>query len=188
MNTASLRAPTDAVVVGRVAGSYGVRGWLRIEPFNEPQDSVLLRARTWYLQAPAAPAGSPLSPRLALPAVLEVRQCRVQGAALVAEVAEIDVREVAESLRGCELSVSRTEFPPAQDDEFYWVDLIGCAVSTPEGVNLGTVESVDDHGAHPLLVVRSVEGRERLIPFVAAHVPDVDLAARKIIADWDPEF
>jgi 16S rRNA processing protein RimM len=84
--------------------------------------------------------------------------------------------------------VSRADFPAADPDEFYWVDLIGCAVVTPDGVDLGSVEAVDDHGAHPLLLVRAQDGRERLIPFVSAHVPEVDLAGRKIVADWDPDF
>ena len=98
------------------------------------------------------------------------------------------MREVAEALRGCEVAVSRADFPPAGRDEFYWVDLIGCQVSTPEGVALGVVDAVDDHGAHPLLRLRADDGRERLIPFVDAHVPVVDVAGRRIVADWDPDF
>jgi 16S rRNA processing protein RimM len=93
-------SPSDAVVVGRVVGAYGVQGWLRIEPFNAPEDSVLLHARRWHLQAAEGGRPSSTRPQLPLPAVLTVERCRVQGAVLVANVAEIKVREVAESPRG----------------------------------------------------------------------------------------
>jgi 16S rRNA processing protein RimM len=39
-----------------------------------------------------------------------------------------------------------------------------------------------------LLRLRADDGRERLIPFVDAHVPVVDVAGRRIVADWDPDF
>lgn len=191
--------PADAVVVGRVEGAYGVRGMVRIEPFNDPRDSVLLKARRWYLTGPASrqkgpsgkdglgAAGRQASP-FRFPAVVEVSRCRVHAAGLVATVSGIDVKELADALRGCEVAVSRADFPPAESGEYYWVDLVGCAVVTPDGVPLGVVEAVDDHGAHPLLRLRAEDGRERLIPFVDAHVPEVDVVGRRIVADWDPEF
>jgi 16S rRNA processing protein RimM len=59
---------------------------------------------------------------------------------------------------------------------------------TPAGLALGRVDSVDHYGAHPLLRLRTDQGTETLIPFVSAHVLEVDLPARRIVADWDPEF
>src|SRR5690606_36000088 len=108
--------PGDSVVVGRVDGAYGVRGELRVEPFNDPQDSVLLRVRRWYLVAPAprssgqAGASSPgASGRgvrpFPLPAMVEVSRCRVHAAGLVATVSGIEIKEVADALRGCEIAV-----------------------------------------------------------------------------------
>lgn len=170
---------------------------MRVECFNDPRDSVLLKIRRWHLARPAARPGfargaagvsTPEPAAFALPAVVEVASCRVHGDGLVASLPLITVREVAEALRGCEVAVSRSDFPPAGRDEYYWVDLIGCQVSTPEGVALGVVDAVDDHGAHPLLRLRADDGRERLIPFVDAHVPVVDVAGRRIVADWDPDF
>lgn len=186
------RIPDDAVVVGRVSGSYGVRGMLRVEPFNDPHESVLLQARRWYVRrpSPSAPGQGVAQASLpfALPALLAIERCRVHGASLVASVAGIGVKELADALRGCELSVSRSDFPAPDEGEYYWVDLVGCAVFTPQGAALGIVEAVDDHGAHPLLHVRDADQRERLIPFVSAHVSEVDLAGRRIVADWDPDF
>lgn len=184
--------PQDSIVVGRVGGSWGVRGALRIEPFNEPEDSVLLTARRWYLSAPSADVGVRAPGRVErpfpLPAMVSVTRCRAHGGSLVATVTGIEVKEVADALRGCQVAVSRADFPEPAQGEYYWVDLIGCEVVTPSGVGLGSVEAVDDHGAHPLLRLRDREGRERLIPFVEAHVPEVDLVGRRIVADWDPDF
>ena len=201
--TAAAGLPLDAVVVGRVAGSYGVRGWLRIEPFNEPEESVLLLAPRWFLQgAPTAvyPASNPsglvgaagIRPPAGVPfalrAEVQVENCRVHGAGLVAKVAGVEVKEQADALRGCEVSVRRIDFPDPGEDEFYWVDLIGCSVTTPDGVRLGEVEAVDHHGAHPLLRLRRDDGGEQMIPFVSAHVLEVDVSGRRIVADWDPDF
>lgn len=208
-----MQAPADAVPVGRIEGAYGVRGALRIEPFNVPHESVLLKVRRWYLKPspshrlaanvahardaiarklPASRGSPSLSdpprPDFALPAMVEVLRCRVHGMNLIANLRGIEIRELAQALRGCEILVSRADFPPAAEGEYYWTDLIGCAVSTIEGVPLGVVTAVDDHGAHPLLRLQADDGRERLIPFVEAHVPEVDVAARRIVVDWDPDF
>ncbi len=176
-------------------GSYGVRGSLKIEPFNAPDESVLLHSRRWYLQrlAPGRPgqAASRLGIDLpiVLPARLAVESCRVHSAALIASVVGIGSKEAADALRGCELGVSRVDFPATTKDEFYWVDLIGCSVVTPAGWSLGVVDSVDHYGAHPLLRLRATPGGgETLIPFVSAYVLEVDIAARRIVADWDPDF
>lgn len=186
--------PSDLVTVGRVLSSYGVRGSLKIEPFNAPDESVLLLSRRWYLQRPAPGRPGQAASRLGvglpivLPARLAVESCRVHSAVLIASVVGIDTKEAADALRGCELGVSRADFPATTKEEFYWVDLIGCSVVTPAGLALGVVDSVNHYGAHPLLRLRAAQGGETLIPFVSAHVLEVDIAARRIVADWDPDF
>ncbi len=84
--------------------------------------------------------------------------------------------------------VSRARFPAAADDEYYWVDLIGCEVRNREGVCLGRVVSVDDHGAHALLSVQPDGGRVFLLPFVEAYVDRVDPGAARIDVDWQPDY
>jgi 16S rRNA processing protein RimM len=96
-------------------------------------------------------------------------------------------RDAAEALRGARIFVARASFPTAGEDEYYWVDLLGCAVANREGVAFGTVAELIDTGAHSVL--RVVEGEnERLIPFVGAYVDTVDLAARRIVVDWGLDF
>jgi 16S rRNA processing protein RimM len=112
----------------------------------------------------------------------------VHGAVLLAQLRGIDVRERAQALKGCDLFVRRSEFPPSAKDQYYWVDLIGCQVVNPADVALGVVEQVQEYGADPVLAVRGPDGQRRLIPFVQRHVLNVDLAARRILADWDLDF
>ena len=108
---------------------------------------------------------------------------------LVAELVLLDgqpalTREQAMALKGVELQVDRADFPPADEDEFYHADLIGCEVIGQGGARLGTAVAVDDHGAQQVL--RLDDGL--LIPFVEAIVTTVDLAARRIEVDWAADW
>ena len=83
--------------------------------------------------------------------------------------------------------MARSALPAAGEDEYYWSDLTGCRVRTTEGVELGVVERLFATGSNDVMVVQG-EGRERLIPFTSAAVPSVDLDARVLVVDWDPDF
>lgn len=196
--------PADAVEVARVLGAWGVKGAIRLHPYSsDPQ--ALFSSRRWFVLGPAVPASSggdvPTGPRPATaalpvyPTVLRVSDARAQGGDVVATVREIQDRDAAQALKGARIFVSRASFPTPQTDEFYWVDLIGLAVVNREGVTLGVVDSLFETGANAVMRVRSQApdsvspaGRERLVPFVAAHVDRVDLAARQILVDWDADF
>ena len=173
-NPANAANAAGRVVVGRIIGAYGVRGWLKASPFNAAQESVLLSGRHWWLDRP--------------PGVLQIIQSRSQGSTVVAQAHDITVREAAEALKGASISISRAEFPVIADGEYYWVDLIGCDVVDPGGTPLGKVLSLDDHGGHSLLNVAAPDGVARLIPFVAAVIQSVDLPARRIVADWRLDY
>jgi 16S rRNA processing protein RimM len=84
--------------------------------------------------------------------------------------------------------VPRAALPAAADNEIYWADLVGLAVVNREGVALGEVREVADFGAHPMLRVVDAGGVERLIPFVVAYVDSVDVAARRVDVDWQPDY
>lgn len=181
---ASLPVPADLLLVGRVSGTYGIRGWVRVEPQNRPEDSVLRHARLWWVRNPAPRGAAAPGQSEAAPRPLAIERARVHGAALVAKPEGCEDRDQALALRGCEVLVSRADFPPGNDDEYYWTDLIGCEVVTPAGEALGRVIAVEDHGAHPLLSLRSPLGAPRMIPFIGVFVLAVDLPSRRITADW----
>ena len=171
--------PADAVEVGRVIGAWGIKGWIKVQPFaTDPQ--ALFSTKRWYLRPPDGPGAAP-------PPLLRVTESREQGGFVVAGAQEVPDRNAAEVLKGARVFVARSSFPTAGADEYYWVDLIGCAVVNREGVAFGTVADLIDTGAHSVL--RIVQGDdERLIPFVAAYIDSVDLQARSITVDWGLDF
>ena len=180
--------PSDAVEVARIVDAWGVKGWIKLQPLAaDPQ--ALLSARRWYLQ-PAEHATSHVPP------VLHVTQSKLHGGAVVAAARELPDRDAARALRGARVYVARSSFPRVGDDEYYWVDLIGATVVNRQGEPLGCVSSLIDTGAHSVLCVRRPDAgpevsdtqAERLIPFVAAYVDSVDLAARRIQVDWSLEY
>lgn len=178
--------PDDAVEVGRVLGAWGVKGWVRVQPYAE-QPQVLLRSRQWFLDAGDASPAAPVRRQL-----VDVSAAKSHGDSIVASMAQCVDRTAAEGLRGARIFVSRNAFPAAEVDEYYWVDLIGTHVINRQGVALGTVRELLDTGAHSVLVVAADSAAdaaaERLIPFVAAYVDQVDLAARRIVVDWGLDF
>lgn len=209
--------PDDAVEVGRVVGAWGVKGGLRIKAFSaDPQ--ALFSSKRWYLQAPSAAQAMarpqpgmkgtdrPTATAPAWPRLLRIVQAREQGEYIVATAQDLADRDAAQALAGARVFVSRGSFPTPQDDEFYWVDLIGLAVRTREGANLGTVVGLLETGPTCVLRVRpaddagapesaQAEGgtdgllvEERLIPFVSAYVDRVDLPGRCLHVDWQADY
>ncbi len=110
---------------------------------------------------------------------------------MVASAHEIPDRTAAEGLKGARIFIARSSFPTPEEGEYYWVDLIGLAVVNREGVALGTVSDLMATGPQQVLVIAyqdSGKPLERMIPFVAAYVDDVDLTARRITVDWQPDY
>lgn len=159
--------------MGRVAAPYGVRGWVKVQPYTEWLDS-LLDYPLWRLGAKGVWQARALL------------QGRPHGRYLLAQLAGVEDRDAAERLRGMEIAVARTELPPPAADEYYWNDLIGLEVVNVAGVRLGRVEGLLETGAHDVLRVQAE--RERLIPFTAPIVVAVDLAAGVIHVDWEADY
>ena len=180
--------PDDAVEVGRVVDAWGIKGWIRVQPYaKDPQ--ALFSSRRWFLRPPEGPLGRASPGRTApLPALLRIREAREHGDGVVASVREVDDRDAAEALRGARIFVARSSFPTPDANEFYWVDLIGLEVVNREGLRLGEVVELLDNGAQSVLQVRDGDAAPRLIPFVAAHVDQVDLRGRRILVDWGLDY
>jgi len=193
--------PADAIEVGRIIGAWGVKGAIKVKPFAaDPQ--ALFSTKRWYLKAgEATRVAAPRSvSSAALPELLRVVQAREQGDGVVATVQDVADRDAAQALSGARVFVPRASFPTPAEGEFYWVDLIGLQVRDRQGVALGQVVGLIETGPHCVLRIAPVESnaldaapteaaaRERLIPFVAAYVDSVDVAAGCIVVDWDVSF
>ena len=175
---AQLLLPEDLVVMGRVAAPYAVSGWLKIQPFTETVDS-LLGFSQWHVGKNG-----------------KWRNCRllegkVHGQTLLVSLEGISDRNVAETMQGYEIAVSRAEFPQPGADEYYWDQLTGLDVVNLQGEALGRVVGILETGAHEVLKIQDEQAGkpvERLIPFVAALVQSVDLAGKRIVVDWGLDY
>jgi 16S rRNA processing protein RimM len=162
------------VVVGRIAGLYGVKGWVKVTSYTKPRKNIL-DYRPWCLE------------RAGVIEQVDPTAGREQGKGLIAQIAGIEDRDAAAGIIGADILVSRELFAQTGDDEYYWRDLVGLRVMTIDGVNLGVVDSLLETGANDVLVVMGE--RRRLIPVVLDDViKRIDLAAATITVDWSPEF
>lgn len=183
--------PADAVEVGRIVDAWGVKGWLKVQPFAaDPQ--ALFSSRRWFIKPPE---GALRPGAASFPPLLKIVAAREHGDVVVAQAQDVADRNGAEALRGARIFVSRASFPTPDADEFYWVDLIGLAVVNREGASLGRVTGLLDTGPHSVLRVlpegadpAQAEESERLIPFVAAYVDEVDRERGRIVVDWGLDY
>ncbi|MFM0136794.1 ribosome maturation factor RimM [Caballeronia grimmiae] len=179
--------PEDAVEVGFIADAYGLKGWVKVTPHANGKSGgdALLAARRWWLVKNR-------DRKLA-----RCIQSKVHSDSIVARLSGCDDRDAALALKGHTVHIARSDFPKLDDeDEFYWVDLIGMAVENEAGVALGHVADMIDNGAHSILRIEypseTKDGKpvtgERLVPFVGVYVKTVDRAAKRIIVDWDADY
>jgi 16S rRNA processing protein RimM len=166
--------PRKLVCVAAVATAHGVRGGLKLRCFTEAPESVA--------------AYGPVFDE----AGLELFALRVTGlvpGGVTAEAAGITTREAAEALRGLRLYVPRERLPAVDDpDEFYHEDLIGLAAMGPDDRLYGRVKAVHDFGAGDVLEVVDEAGRSLMYPFTRETVPEVDVAAGRLLLNPPTEL
>lgn len=159
----------DRIVVGVIAGAFGVRGEVRIKSFCAAPEDIATYVPLW------------LSTGRNVTAITITGQTK---GALVARIDGVSTKEEADALRGAELAADRSRLPSLPDDEYYHADLIGLPVHDTGGTLLGHVRSVQNHGASDLLEIHAPGLRTTvLLPFTRTAVPTVDLASGRIVAD-----
>ncbi|MDH5516578.1 MAG: ribosome maturation factor RimM [Gammaproteobacteria bacterium] len=164
----------EMLVLGKVSGVYGVKGWVKLFSDTEPRDGILDYKRCFLKEK------GQWRP-------LEITQGRMQGKGVVAKIKGCDDRDQAMLLIGSEIAITDDQLAELADDEYYWKDLIGLSVINQDNVNLGTVGEMMETGANDVMIVEG--DRQRLIPFTQGHtVQQVNLDEKIIRVDWDPEF
>ena len=161
------------MVMGRIAAPFGVKGWIKIQPFSAAPEN-LLAYPVWSI-------GGETSWQ-----ECRVDGAKVQGSGLVAKLSGCEDRDAALRYRGKQIAVPRDALPPAGANEFYWSDLVGLKVVNVANEELGTVSRVFETGANDVLVVQG--DRERLIPFTAAVMQQVDIVGGVIRVDWGADY
>ncbi|MEM9967036.1 MAG: ribosome maturation factor RimM [Pseudomonadota bacterium] len=159
----------DLIQVGVIVGAYGVRGELRVKSFCAIPEDIERYAPLWSQDRQRQ---------------FNLALLRPIKNGFAARTAEVATKEEADALRGVTLFAERDRLPSLPDDEFYHADLIGLNVHDTGGRHVGTVKTVQNHGADDLLEVQ-LPGKSDtvLLPFTKSAVPTVDLSQGRLIAD-----
>lgn len=171
---------SDLIVVGRITGAYGIKGWVKVYSYTDPMEGIL-QYQPWYLS------------RGARQQTIELENGRVHGKGLIALPAGFTSRNEAEALAGWQIEVEKVQLPELDDGELYWHQLEGLAVINTDGARLGRVDHLLETGASDVMVViadeTSIDGRERMIPFVEEDiVTDIDLKAGSVTVNWETDY
>lgn len=159
---------SERLVVGAIAGAYGVRGEVRIKSFCAVPEEI----ETY------SPLTDADGNRYDLALIGQIKN------GFSARIVQVATKEQADALKGTELFADRDQLPTLPDDEFYHADLIGLEVVDTGGAPLGRVKTVQNHGADDLLeITQPGSSNTFLLPFTRAIVPTVDLDAGRLIAD-----
>ncbi|TXJ02536.1 MAG: ribosome maturation factor RimM [Neisseriales bacterium] len=167
--------PANLIDMGYIANAFGIQGWVKIKTATEYSDSLDEYTQV-YLKLKD---GTILSKK--------IEKSFARDGVFHAKLAGVDDRDAAFALKGTIVAVDREEFPDLDEDEFYWVDLIGLNVVNVQGESLGVVKDLMETGANDVLVAK-LEQEERLIPFVAQYVVKVDMQNKQIIVDWGLDY
>lgn len=158
------------VLVGRIAGAHGIRGEVLIRAFTARPEDIGAYGRL-----------SDGSAR-----TFNFKSARATAKGVVAQLDGIADRTAAEALKGTELYLDRDRLPATGEGEFYHADLIGLAAVDAEGQPLGEIVGVYNYGAGDLIELRLAgSGKTELVAFTEAFVPEVDLAARRVVVRFD---
>ena len=159
------------VVLGRISGVFGVKGWVKIHSFTDPREAILDYV-DWHVDQ----EGDRRAVNLA--------EGKRHGKTVIARLVGIDDRDAAAELVNALISVPRSKLPVTADNEYYWSDLEGLTVVHRDGKLLGKVAYLLETGANDVLVVQ--RDREVLIPYIADEViEDVDLTSGVIRVNWE---
>jgi len=155
--------------MGRVAGSYGVRGWIKVVPGGGVLDAMAGVGEWWLGERE-----------------YRVSEARVHSGTVVAKLDGIETREQALALKGSTVSVAREALPEAEEGHYYLADLVGLEVVNEQGERLGLVRQWITNGAQDVMEVAGE--RTYLIPWVAAIVKEVNVAARRVVVQWGADW
>lgn len=167
----------EQILLGRVNGLFGVRGWLRVFSYSRPPAQILnyspllLKNSAGEWQA----------------FEVEDKQAFADGR-LVVKFVGIDEREAARVLMGQDIAIQSTQLVRAEDD-VYWVDLIGCQVVNEHGKDIGRIVDMMETGANDVMRVKLSDGEVELIPFVMeVVVKRVSLQDKQVVVNWESGY
>jgi|TARA_B110000438_G_C15485395_1_gene509110 16S rRNA processing protein RimM len=164
----------DFVVMGRIGGSFGIKGWLKLQVFSEEIDT-LGKYKNWYL------SNDEKNWKLT-----KVEQYKISTNKVSVKFYDVDDRTTSDPYKGYLVGVPRDSLPKLKENEYYWNDLIGYKVINLQDILLGQVDTFLETGANDVMVVEG--SKQRLIPYTPSTIIKIDKKQQKIAVDWDENF
>jgi 16S rRNA processing protein RimM len=152
--------------MGRVAGTYGVRGWIRVDDAEQ----ALPQCDRWWIGG----------------AQYSVKQTKAHSGTLLAQLAGVETPEAAKQLKGSKVFVQRESLPEPAAGHYYLADLVGLEVVNEQGAVLGEVKRWVFNGAQDVMELAGE--RTRFVPWIPSVVRKVDLLKRQIEVDWGADW
>jgi 16S rRNA processing protein RimM len=170
-------ASEEFIPVGKITGTFGVKGWMKVFSFTEPRKNILKYSPLYLSQK-----GRWVEVKLTAG--------RVQGKGIVISLDKVDDPDQVTALIGTELAITKKQLKPLANDEYYWSDLVGLTVINLQGEQLGEVDSLLETGANDVLVViNKAQKTQCLIPFVMGDIVEkVDTDNKVITVDWEQDY
>ena len=163
------------IIVAKFGRPHGVKGWVSVISHTEPREN-LLKYHDWHIK------------RHGEWEPLEIAELQVNAKHILAKLPNLDDRDAVAMLTNLDIAVNEAQLPELESDEYYWHQILGLDVYTPQGLCLGQVKEIRPTGANDVLVVQGT-GKNHLIPYLLPqYVLSVDLLTKRIVVDWDPDF
>lgn len=160
--------------MGKVVGSHGVKGWLKIHPFTEKIET-LGEYSNWLISSDEKHWDD-----------FKVEKTIVKNNVFLVKLDTINDRNESDVLKKYMVGVRRDKLPKLKANSFYWSDLIGLNVENKEGVKFGVVDTMMETGSNDVLVVKGND--EILIPYLPDVILSVDLKTKRVLVDWDENY
>lgn len=163
----------EKFIMARISGPYGVKGWIKIQPFTINIDQ-LLNKKEWLIGDEKSLISYP------------IETSKKHGNNIVAKLVNVDDRDAALGFKNKTILLPKDELPALEKGEYYWNDLMGHLVINHQKEYLGIVQTFLETGANDVLVVKG--DKEYLIPFIPYVILNVDMEKKEIEVDWDKDF
>ncbi len=171
--TTPASASDRIVVLGKIAGTFGVKGWVKVKSYTDPVENILGYG-IWQMGRPGHWAP------------VKIEEGRVTDKGVLAKLEGLESPEEARLKVGLELGVWRSELPPLAPGEYYLSDLEGIEAMSFSGERLGLVDNFQSTPGGTVMVIRGEQ--EHWVPFVKERILKVDLDARSIVVDWAADW
>ena len=154
--------------VGQIVNTFGIKGFVKVNPFVDDMHRFDKLKKVYIKKQESLQK-------------FEIEQVKYQKNVVLVKFKGIESIEEAEKLKNCYMEIDREDAIPLEEDTYFIADLLGSAVYTEEGKELGKLEDIFNTGSNDIYVVKDELGKSVLLPAIAEVIKEVNVQDKKII-------